>query len=61
MYSIELMSHLENACQSACNRAPNFTGRLTTYRCGDNWRAGLLTDDEILARLFRLNQQRAGK
>jgi len=26
---------------------------------GDDWRAGLLTDDEILARLFRLNQQRA--
>ena len=23
--------------------------------------AGLLTDDEILARLFRLNQERAGK
>jgi len=24
-----------------------------------DWRAGLLTDDEILARLFRLNQERA--
>ncbi|TAU22554.1 class I SAM-dependent DNA methyltransferase [Rhizobium leguminosarum] len=28
------------------------------YGWGDDWRAGL-TDDEILARLFRLNQQRA--
>jgi len=30
------------------------------YGWGDDWRAGLLTDDEILARLFHLNQQRAG-
>lgn len=30
------------------------------YGWGDDFRAGLLTDDEILARLFRLNQQRAG-
>jgi type II restriction/modification system DNA methylase subunit YeeA len=30
------------------------------YGWGDDWRAGLLTDDEILARLFRLNQERAG-
>jgi type II restriction/modification system DNA methylase subunit YeeA len=29
------------------------------YGWGDDWRAGLLTDDEILARLFHLNQQRA--
>lgn len=29
------------------------------YGWGDDWRAGKLTDDEILARLFRLNQ-RAG-
>jgi hypothetical protein len=29
------------------------------YGWGDDWRAGLLTDDEILARLFRLNQDRA--
>ncbi len=28
------------------------------YGWGDDWRAGLLTDDEILARLFHLNQQR---
>jgi type II restriction/modification system DNA methylase subunit YeeA len=28
------------------------------YGWGDDWRAGLLTDDEILARLFRLNQER---
>lgn len=26
---------------------------------GDDWRAGLLTEDEILARLFALNQSRA--
>lgn len=26
---------------------------------GDDWRAGKLTDDEILARLFRLNQERS--
>ena len=30
------------------------------YGWGDDWRAGLLTDDEILTRLFRLNQERAG-
>ena len=29
------------------------------YGWGDDWRAGLLTGDEILARLFRLNQDRA--
>lgn len=29
------------------------------YGWGDDWRAGMLTDDEILARLFRLNQDRA--
>jgi type II restriction/modification system DNA methylase subunit YeeA len=29
------------------------------YGWGGDWRAGLLTDDEILARLFRLNQDRA--
>lgn len=31
------------------------------YGWGDDWRAGLLTEDEILARLFRLNQERAAK
>lgn len=30
------------------------------YGWGDDYRAGTLTDDEILARLFRLNQERAG-
>jgi type II restriction/modification system DNA methylase subunit YeeA len=30
------------------------------YGWGDDWRAGLLTDEEILARLFALNQERAG-
>jgi type II restriction/modification system DNA methylase subunit YeeA len=29
------------------------------YGWGDDWRAGALTDDEMLARLFRLNQERA--
>ena len=29
------------------------------YGWGDDWRAGRLTEDEILARLFRLNQQRS--
>lgn len=29
------------------------------YGWGDDWRAGLLTDDEILGRLFRLNQTRS--
>jgi hypothetical protein len=29
------------------------------YGWGGDWRAGKLTDDEILARLFKLNQQRA--
>lgn len=29
------------------------------YGWGEDWRAGTLTDDEILARLFRLNQHRA--
>ncbi len=27
---------------------------------GDDWRSGLLTDEEILARLFHLNQERSG-
>ena len=31
------------------------------YGWGDDWRAGTLTDDEILARLFRLNQERAAQ
>lgn len=31
------------------------------YGWGDDWRAGLLTDDEILARLFHLNQQRTAR
>ena len=29
------------------------------YGWGNDWRKGLLTDDETLARLFRLNQERA--
>ena len=29
------------------------------YGWGDDWRAGRMTNDEILARLFRLNQDRA--
>jgi type II restriction/modification system DNA methylase subunit YeeA len=29
------------------------------YGWGDDWRAGDLTDDEILSRLFRLNEERA--
>lgn len=29
------------------------------YGWGDDWRAGVLTEDEILARLFKLNQERA--
>ncbi|MFZ4690317.1 MAG: class I SAM-dependent DNA methyltransferase [Polymorphobacter sp.] len=29
------------------------------YGWGDDWRAGVMTDDAILARLFRLNQARA--
>ncbi|AUQ71016.1 Methyltransferase domain protein [Phaeobacter inhibens] len=29
------------------------------YGWGDDWRAGLLTEDEILARLFKLNKTRA--
>lgn len=29
------------------------------YGWGDDWRAGRLDDDAILARLFRLNQARA--
>lgn len=31
------------------------------YGWGNDYRAGTLTDDEILARLFRLNQERAGR
>jgi type II restriction/modification system DNA methylase subunit YeeA len=31
------------------------------YGWGDDFRAGTLTDDEILARLFRLNQERASE
>ncbi len=28
------------------------------YGWGDDWRAGKLSEDEILARLFKLNQER---
>ena len=31
------------------------------YGWGGDWRSGVLTDDEILARLFRLNQERAAE
>ncbi|WP_205026752.1 hypothetical protein [Rhodosalinus sediminis] len=31
------------------------------YGWGDGWRAGTLDDDEILARLFHINQQRSAK
>lgn len=31
------------------------------YGWGDDFRAGILKDDEILARLFRLNQERSGE
>jgi type II restriction/modification system DNA methylase subunit YeeA len=31
------------------------------YGWGDDWRAGMLTEDEILARLFKLNQEREKK
>jgi hypothetical protein len=32
------------------------------YGWGEDWRSGALTDDEIVARLFRLNQEpRFGK
>ena len=31
------------------------------YGWGEDWRAGKLTEDEILARLFQLNQERAAK
>ena len=30
------------------------------YGWGDDWHRGAMTDDEILSRLFRLNQSRAG-
>ena len=30
------------------------------YGWGDDWHGGTMTDDEILSRLFRLNQSRAG-
>ena len=29
------------------------------YGWGDDWRDGKLTEDEILSRLFKLNQERA--
>jgi hypothetical protein len=31
------------------------------YGWGDDWRSSALTNDEILARLFRLNQERSGR
>lgn len=31
------------------------------YGWGDDWRTGTLTDDEILSRLFQLNQQRTAQ
>ena len=44
------LSHAHNAFDEAVADA---------YGWGDDWRAGKLTDDEILSRLFHLNQTRA--
>lgn len=46
------LEHAHNALDQAVADA---------YGWGDDWRDGKLTDDEILARLFRLNQERAAK
>jgi type II restriction/modification system DNA methylase subunit YeeA len=44
------LTHAHNALDQAVADA---------YGWGDDWRAGKLTDDEILSRLFHLNQSRA--
>lgn len=44
------LDHAHNALDEAVAEA---------YGWGDDWRAGVLTEDEILARLFKLNQARA--
>ncbi|MFP5481145.1 MAG: hypothetical protein ACLGIE_15880 [Alphaproteobacteria bacterium] len=46
------MTHAHKALDEAVAEA---------YGWADDLRAGKLTDDEILARLFRLNQDRAAK
>ena len=45
----------------AAIQASSETARLVAepYGSGDDWRAGRLSDDDILARLFRFNQSRA--
>jgi hypothetical protein len=40
-------------------RTLDFAGA-EAYGWGADWRAGTLTEDEILARLFALNRQRLG-
>lgn len=45
-------NHADKAIDEAVTKA---------YGWGDDWRAGLLTDDEILSRLFKLNQEREAK
>lgn len=57
------LTNLYNACPQwlANAHAALDEAVAEAYGWGDDWRAGRLTDDEILARLFRLNQQRAGK
>ncbi len=50
---------LQPAPAMACTDLPRLDEAVAeAYGWGDDWRAGLLTDDDILARLFRLNQER---
>lgn len=47
------------SCHPRHNESKKFEQGARSYGWGEDWRAGLLTEDEILARLFRLNQERA--
>ena len=57
------LTNLYNACPAWLDHAHKALDEAVAdaYGWGDDWRAGTLTDDEILARLFHLNQERAAK
>lgn len=57
------LTNLYNARPAWLDHALRALDEAVAEACGwgDDWRAGVLTDDEILARLFRLNQERSAK
>lgn len=53
------LTNLNNARPAWLTNAHRTLDEAVAYGWGGDWRAGVLTDDEILARLFRLNLERS--